>query len=274
MKVYIIGDLHGHRTWEQALDRFGEPGPDNRYIILGDYFDSFTITLDDAIDNFIKMMDYKRSLDSDKSQYFTVLIGNHDYHYLIHESSRPYNEVYSGFSYQNWEKIKLAITDNMDLIKIAHKIEDDNIVMLFSHAGISTKWLERTNVSIDNILTKTVKQVYDKETAEDRDILLSMGFYYGNMKSPTGDDPESGLLWIRPLSLSTAMFEYNGMFTYQFIGHTQRRVRNADDDEEWTITRDYDTGRLIENGCIVLCDTGPYVTVYDSVTTSIKKIMV
>ena len=275
MKVYIIGDLHGHDTWKYALNKFGEPSEKNRYVILGDYFDSFDISPEKCLYNFNELMDYKDSLGPDSKKYFITLIGNHDYHYLVHNADKDYEEVYTGFCENKWLEIQDAIKARLDNLQAAYKLDYCMTeVFIFSHAGISNSWLNRTKTELEH---EHYMEVYEKlfkpGFLKRSDCLKTLSFYYGRKKSATGDDPDNGPLWIRPFSLSSDMYkDPDRDMTYQFVGHTQKRLRNFNDPADWTIIRDGNTGHLIDEGTIVLCDTGRYVTVLDTDSLEMYKV--
>jgi metallophosphoesterase superfamily enzyme len=120
MKTIILGDTHGNDIWKKIVE---EESPD-KVIFVGDYFDSFDISFAKQMYNFNEILDYKKSGNAE----VTLLIGNHDYHYL------PFvYENYSGYQMHNRMTIENAFYENMNHFKICHSI--DNI--LISHAGVS-----------------------------------------------------------------------------------------------------------------------------------------
>ncbi len=124
MKTIILGDTHGNGIWKKIVE---EESPD-KVIFVGDYFDSFDISFAKQMYNFNEILDYKKSGNAE----VTLLIGNHDYHYL------PFvYETYSGYQMHNRMIIESAFYENMNHFKICHSI--DNI--LISHAGVSSIWL-------------------------------------------------------------------------------------------------------------------------------------
>ena len=88
MKTIILGDTHGNDIWKKIVE---EESPD-KVIFVGDYFDSFDISFAKQMYNFNEILDYKKSGNAE----VTLLIGNHDYHYL------PFvYENYSGYQMHN-----------------------------------------------------------------------------------------------------------------------------------------------------------------------------
>jgi DNA repair exonuclease SbcCD nuclease subunit len=76
MKTLILGDIHGMGIWKHIIEL--EDGLDH-IIFMGDYFDSFDIPGIDQLHNFNEIIRFKEETDIK----VTMLIGNHDHHYLI-----------------------------------------------------------------------------------------------------------------------------------------------------------------------------------------------
>ena len=74
MKTLVLGDTHGTSFWK-LITNIEKP---DRVIFIGDYFDSFDIKLDEQLQNFLDIMEYKKSSGVD----VICLIGNHDHHYF------------------------------------------------------------------------------------------------------------------------------------------------------------------------------------------------
>ena len=74
MKTVAIGDVHGRSLWKLIVN---QENPD-RVIFIGDYFDSFDIKTEEQINNFLDIIEYKKSSGKE----VIMLIGNHDYHYF------------------------------------------------------------------------------------------------------------------------------------------------------------------------------------------------
>jgi len=193
MKTLLLGDTHGRDVWKRIIK---EETPD-KVIFVGDYFDSFDIKAVDQLNNFNEIVKYQRTSDIE----VILLIGNHDHHYLVDQRYEGYQPTF------RWD-FEFAIRDNLRNMSIAH-IHDN---LLISHAGISEKWLD------NNLLG------WDIETLEDS---INDLYRYRPNKfdfvgfSPTGNDPISGPLWIRPPSLMRA--NKNGILKKNFIqifGHS------------------------------------------------------
>jgi predicted phosphodiesterase len=70
MKTIILGDTHGTTFWKliSQLEKDAD-----RFIFIGDYFDSFEIKGLDQINNFLDIIEYKKTSDKE----IVLLIGNH-----------------------------------------------------------------------------------------------------------------------------------------------------------------------------------------------------
>ena len=78
MKTVIIGDIHGHDSWKQIIEQ--EQNAD-RFIFVGDYFDSFTVPGATQVQNFQDIIEFKETNGKET----ILLIGNHDYQPLVRE---------------------------------------------------------------------------------------------------------------------------------------------------------------------------------------------
>ena len=102
-------------------------GYSDRFVFVGDYFDSFVISGVEQIQNFKDIIEFKKNSDKE----VILLLGNHDHHYMS-------NETYSGFQpYLRWDAESI-LRENLNHLQIAFSF--DNI--LCSHAGISPVWLD------------------------------------------------------------------------------------------------------------------------------------
>ena len=141
MKTIIIGDVHGRDQWKQIVAQ--EKDADT-VIFLGDYFDSFDISAVEQMHNFKEIVEFKETSftnagteDQHKTRVI-MLIGNHDYHYFpeINDSST------SGYQIRMAMVIKQLIGEKREHLQVAHRIDE----FVFSHAGISSEWLDDTVV--------------------------------------------------------------------------------------------------------------------------------
>ena len=193
MKVLVLGDLHCREFWKDAVKDWNGP-----IVFLGDYVDPYPYEWDEdeqmpnPVDYLLEVINFK-DCNPDR---VTLLIGNHDYHYIdmLLDGSRK--------NYSLQEKLNdLYITDK-DYFQIAKQIDDT----LFTHAGVSTAWLKRHDLT----LPKTDADLYLNEIYKTApDIFWEMSWERGGWNS-TGSP-----IWhdIREFDIEPDFFEV--------FGHTQ-----------------------------------------------------
>ena len=69
IKRLILGDIHGHNTWKDIIDKENP----QEIIILGDYFDSFGIKSEDQIKNFKNILEFRKVFNKDNNFYMVRL---------------------------------------------------------------------------------------------------------------------------------------------------------------------------------------------------------
>lgn len=183
MKTIIIPDVHGRKTWKDIVNK---EGLNNRYVFVGDYWDSFEIPFIIQEKNFLDIVEFKKS---GKAAQVVTLLGNHDFDYL-HDGK--FN------AYQN--EISIVIKDHLKKIffDIAFMVGD----WIISHAGVSNTWMEKYGVlDVEEINEKFHEGYY--------------GAFEFTGTDKTGDSVESSPIWIRPQSLLK-----DKAFNKQIVGHT------------------------------------------------------
>jgi predicted phosphodiesterase len=216
-KRVIIGDVHGNKGWKQIVKRHDDA---DEFIFVGDYLDPYGTSqrrVEDLLkcaDNFKKIVKFKR----ENPDRVTLLIGNHDYHYLPNVSAFEACSRYDKFFKEDCGDIFADLLKNFEIQIIK---EFDGV--LVSHAGVSPFWynkhkkiwkyqdaMEATNPSniADNI---------NKALITNRNIF---GFDH-NDRSGYGDSIYQGPCWIRPAALNSAMDEFDFRdILPQVVGHT------------------------------------------------------
>jgi predicted phosphodiesterase len=203
MRIVILGDTHGNNVWKGIVDH--EKDSTDLFIFLGDYFDSRNpkISQRDCLNNFNDILQFK-NLNKDK---VVLLIGNHDYHWL---PDAPYKQ--SSFDPYMDKEIGDLLTNNINNGNIQLVYEQDNY--LFSHAGISQKWLEHRKLPFDcDIINDIIKK--DKKL---------LAFHMGD-DSEDGEHPLQSPIWIRPDTLSKCILP--GYI--HVVGHTKQEEINISD---------------------------------------------
>ncbi len=94
MQTVVISDLHGKDVWKKIVSKENF----DKVVFLGDYFDSYDIPYDKQMENFKKIIKFKKK-NKDK---VVILLGNHDLHNLS-----ELNERYSGYQYLKEKDIEI-----------------------------------------------------------------------------------------------------------------------------------------------------------------------
>lgn len=199
MKLTFIGDIHGRHIWKNIIKQESDS---SHFIFIGDYFDSFDIPPVIQLLNINEIIQFKK----DNPDKVTLLLGNHDHHYIVPES-------YSGFqAILKWDAYNI-LNENKSLFQIAKQF--DNIIC--SHAGLSPLFLNK-------ILPQWNKSTIIDELNELYLYKPNQFNFVNSTLDPYGDDPRQGPLWIRPKSLMKANKGDDGFRKnyIQIVGHTQQ----------------------------------------------------
>jgi predicted phosphodiesterase len=202
MKSVIIGDIHGRASWKNIVKK--EDNAD-RFIFVGDYFDTHeNIKVIIQLDNFKRLIDFKNESKAD----VIMLIGNHDFHYM------PFaNETYSGHQRGHHYTIQMLLMENIKELSMCYKMDN----FLFSHAGISYKWLEywgkKMKVNMNNDIDVIVNDLF---------VGSPRAFKFAGW-DPYGDSEQSSPIWIRPRSLQVSNYDTFRKEYIQVVGHTQQK---------------------------------------------------
>ena len=191
MKILVLGDIHGKIIWEDIIDK---ENPD-KTVFLGDYVCTHdNISSEQQLSNLEDILNYKEK-NSDK---VILLRGNHDVQHLGYYWARC-----SGFD----QKVGYYMAESNfkeRFLKLTQWIHiDDDLKVIFSHAGISSVWMNNSNIN----------SVYDINKLEPSELFRftpdSIFDYYGNSVTQP-------LTWIRPQSLCKC----NISGWDQVVGHT------------------------------------------------------
>lgn len=200
MKILIVPDIHGEKFWKDYVNK---PEDYDKIIFLGDYVDSFFVKDEEILDNLNDIIKFKRN-NMDK---VILLWGNHDLSYY------DLKFMCSGFRWSMFAALNNIFKENENLFQLTYQIDYDDRKFLFSHAGISSAWLNKhiktldlnkddTNLSekINNLLLTNI----GRQTLLDT---IYSGGKYG----------ESSPIWLRPEEYKND----NALYGYhQFVGHT------------------------------------------------------
>lgn len=194
MKTIVLGDTHGLSHWKHAVSA---ENPD-RVIFIGDYFDSFQVNTVDQINNFLDIVEYKKTSGKE----VIMLTGNHDIHYILGDSGT------SGYQKIGSFQICPVISDNLSHLQMAYKFDE----YLFTHAGVSSVFMDETfeTWSVDTLVDQ-LNDLFKFKPAK----------FEFNGNNPYGDDTWQTPIWIRPRSLMKANKNTLRQKVIQVVGHTQ-----------------------------------------------------
>ncbi len=200
MKILTISDLHGRTVWKDIdLSRY------DLVIFLGDYTDSYVFD-DETIYNNLDDIIQLKAQSPDR---FVLLIGNHDAQYLHFPHYRC-----SGFREAAQQALSLLFAEHKDLFRIAYQQGN----FLFTHAGVSNKWLthflsktnnESSATTADYNLAGLLNEAHI-QSLRIRDVLFEIGPRRG------GYDAFSGPVWA---DRSETRADFLAGF-HQVVGHT------------------------------------------------------
>jgi len=174
MKIFTIADIHGRSNWKDFADisrllRLDNIKPEyDKYIFLGDYVDSYEETDAVILFNLKLIIEFKHKYPNN----VVLLLGNHDLQYMfsinIHGCSgvrlRAYHELHKVFN------------DNKHLFQPVYQIDK----YIFSHAGISTVWLNVLKLYKpleDSSISEYITSLFDEYYLRLFDVGSSRGGY-------------------------------------------------------------------------------------------------
>jgi hypothetical protein len=248
--LIAIGDIHNH--WVEAEQIASLYEKTHTVVFMGDYFDDFGDTAQDA-DQTARWL--KDSLDKPNRIH---LMGNHDinYSYLNYRKDElgQLQNIYncSGYDMKKDDAINRIMTESdWDKIKFAHYENG----WWFSHAGFHPNWFEHPIKGMNNdvILDKLKKATDDYFNRTWNEIIGAVGRCRGGMQR------RGGILWQDAYSESYVIPNFKQVF-----GHTPTMGKidiMTDDDIKDGININVDCGlievlEIDENGDFGVIDTG------------------
>ena len=203
MKVAVIGDIHGTTKFLDCYKNIQENDADvDKIIVLGDWFDPYVdIDLDTMIERYNEFVKIWKSDDR-----IISILGNHDIAgYILHNERTSRTLRFGKFK----QKLTDVIEPNLSESYLTYKIGD----YIFSHAGVSQKWLDDINYTDSNY----VNDIMNCKKGWTEDELYDICTFYQFDWSNCGDDEHQSCVWIRPKSLyNSAIDGY-----HQVVGHTR-----------------------------------------------------
>ena len=239
----MIGDIHGRDVWKRIV----EVEKADRYVFIGDYFDSFDIPGLMQMHNFKELMMW-----SEQTKAETVfLIGNHDYGYFEGcDGTRT-----SGYQFKLAPSIKMLVREWKHKLQMAYRF--DNV--LCTHAGVSTEFMDgvfgRGGWNADTIVELLNEQWQYRPLTFDFDCVKPIKMSWVD---PYGDNTEQSPIWIRPKSLMRSNKDELKKQIIQVVGHTAQR--NIDIKGMATGGRYYFIDTLETSGEYLIYQNGKFTT--------------
>lgn len=240
-KLLILPDIHGRTFWEKPcsdIDKY------DKIVFLGDYLDPYDfegITVPEAIDNFKKIIEFKKN----NLTKVVLLLGNHDCPYYSIDYYKL-SSYHCRHSIKYHDDISKLFQDNKDLFKLAYAYGD----ILFTHAGVDPTWYTEAcdiyallNDSIDDICYKINK------LKENVNPLFMVSYTRG------GDEPYASCVWrdvsemVYHKKLINDGDEYKTPFEdiKQVFGHTLQAFYNHDGDIVYGDAIEGDNFKMLDN---------------------------
>lgn len=259
MKTIIISDIHNRFHWIE--DALSSPflQPYDRVIFLGDYFDNFKDTPDDAL-NTAKWL--KKSLHKSNR---THLYGTHDLWYRF--PFNPYIKA-SGNTEAKYRAIQNVLSpEDWDLLRLYNYEQN----YLMTHAGIHPylireyitrnrnifgRYIINNTIQLDtqdiahNIVRPATEEALKRISQGSADIWLNAGF------ARAGLQPVGGIIWLDWDQEFEAIPYLN-----QILGHTEHREPKeniTENSKNYDLdTRSHHLG-ILENGIFMWIEN-PYL---------------
>lgn len=199
MKIVVLGDIHGRLIWNDILE--AEENID-LVIFLGDYVSTHDeeVTSEQQLANLEDILEHKR----DNMDKIILLRGNHDIQHMGYPWAKCSGfdaEVMKNFPKETFTELTQWCHIMNLPVKFNGEVTERQII--FSHAGISAKWLENNELCINEINDLPIDERWK--------------FTPDNFNDWSGESISQPPTWIRPASLAASWPEGNPI---QIVGHT------------------------------------------------------
>lgn len=209
MKYLVLGDIHGRTIWKDIVEK---ENPDF-VIFLGDYVSTHGLeTAEEQLDNLEEILKYKE----ENPGKVILLRGNHDTQHLGY-----YWAECSGWNPMVWYKMAQPDFKKRFLNLTQWIYISDKLKTIFSHAGISERWLKDAEKQIvreggSQYEDGSIDQEVVLELVNSLDPSELFGFRPCYGMDMCGTSPTQPPVWIRPETLC----ECNIVGWDQVVGHT------------------------------------------------------
>lgn len=227
LKYLIVPDVHGRDFYEYNVNTFLEQSEESKVIFLGDYIDPYPqegITPESALERLKTIIELKRKY----KDRVTLLIGNHDFHYI--DGSRRGCRM----DYYNKDEICGLYIKNIGLFDYVKCETIGRKNFIFTHAGFLYGWFyvhfDLININGDEYTNAddvakcftydTIKNTDWKSLSDDRHVLNAYG-EIGTSRGGYANYPS--FLWadVTDLLFDPSVASYDFI---QVFGHTRQQI--------------------------------------------------
>ena len=211
MKRLILGDIHGH--WDTSFDIYNKENPDS-VIVLGDYFDNFHGSDESILECFDNFVELQAKHNTEKKGPFIMLIGNHDFHYMV--TTEAYSGKRQSYAFAANDRLSQHFSEK----KLMQFVYLDYVnKTIYSHAGVTNSWMKENAV-------EDIQDINMSNLNKFKFTYRGGGDCYGNTKYASP-------IWIRPEALLCDMYvDTDGHRWDQIVGHTHEYVCKGWSDEQ------------------------------------------
>ena len=208
--MIIIPDIHGRDFWKKPVyENLGK----EHIIFLGDYMDPYEDEQIAPWEVFPQLEEIVK-LKEKNSDNVTLLLGNHDIHYLT-EKGRG-----GRYDYIRGAQIKHFLIEHADSFQLALSSEVGGKKFLFSHAGILAGWLEHNKEYLDDATSETISTVLNDMWQDHSTWPVLFSLLADVPYSRWGRADFGSPTWSDVDDMRTDAPELPG--TYQIFGHSQQ----------------------------------------------------
>lgn len=217
-KYLLVPDVHGREFWREPVTKVLSDDSDMHIIFFGDYVDPYpaeNVTTEKALSVFHDIL----SLKDENPDRITLLLGNHDLHYI-----KPNIMGRVRYDYKRRYEIQDLMVENHDKFSLCKIVEcEDGTRILISHAGVRTSWVEACHklfggydiTQFDEYLNARFQECFEEEDDELWDALSYISSYRGGL------DSMGSLVWADLLEHVDSDEPYQDFV--QIFGHSQLR---------------------------------------------------
>lgn len=208
--MIIIPDIHGRDFWKKPVY---ENLRKEHTLFLGDYMDPYEDEQIAPWEAFPQLEEIVK-LKEENSASVTLLLGNHDIHYLTKKGRGGRYDSIRG------AQIKHFLIEHADSFQLTSSSEIGGKKFLFSHAGILAGWMEQNKEYLDDATSETIGTVLNDMWQDHSTWPVLFSLLADVPYSRWGRAPFGSPTWSDVNDMRTDAPELPGI--YQIFGHSQQ----------------------------------------------------